>query len=426
MTKITTEADTLSQAGLKIGPIAAYAVPACGLATLLFFVQFFFLKYGTEVLLLSPAIVGLLLGAAKVWDAVLDPAVGSLSDRTRSKWGRRHPWLWLSMPLIAIGFMGIWMVPAGFEVSLKIGLCALALLVFYTGYTFQYVPHTAFGVELSSNSHQRVRAFGARQMMWSLGLVLSFVVLQMADGKAQSQLILIMLVLAGLALLAMTTTPAFLRPRHFKQQKPQKALWEDYRRVAGEKGAVALFVVWLIDNIGVGAIGALAPFYAEYVLGRPDLVGALPGAYAVAGILSIPIWVRLSSMLGKKKTWLSAMVLGAGGFLLMYFAAEVVSLVFLALALAGAAMGCGGVMSFAIMSDLVDRTERRTGVRSEGAFTAMLGFSLKAGIALASALAGFMLSYIGFQANEVQSADVLNSFRFFFVLFPVIDRKSVV
>ena len=78
---------------LSAGTLAAYGGPVFAVAYLLFFVQFYFLKFATDVLLLSPAVVSVLFGAAKLWDGVSGPLVGSWSDRARSRWGRRRPFL---------------------------------------------------------------------------------------------------------------------------------------------------------------------------------------------------------------------------------------------------------------------------------------------------------------------------------------------
>ena len=91
--------------------LAAYGAPVFAVASLFFFVQFYFLKFATDVLLLSPAVVSVLFAAAKVWDGVSAPLIGSWSDRTRSRLGRRRPFMLGALPLLALGFWMIWSAP---------------------------------------------------------------------------------------------------------------------------------------------------------------------------------------------------------------------------------------------------------------------------------------------------------------------------
>ena len=403
---------------LSVGQIAAFALPAGGLAALLFFVQFFFLKYGAEVLLIPPAVVGLILAGAKIWDAVSDPLVGSWSDRTRGPAGRRHPWMWGSLPVMGAGFVALWAIPTDLGLTAKVVLVVGALLVFYTGFTLHSVPHVSFGAEMSRDSHQRVRAFGARHVLWTLGLFAAFALVQAASGRSQQDVLQLSWAAAGVALLLCAVTPALLKPRQAAATEQSSGLAADYRAVLGQPGAATLFAVWFIENLGAGVLGGLAPFYADYVIGRPDLIGALPAVYAVAGVVSIPLWVIASRWFGAKPTWLFAMLLGAAGFALTYASTTSLVVLFVALGLAGAAMGCGGVMATAVMADLVDALHRRTGARREGAFTAFMNFALKTGIALSTALGGLMLSLAGFQANQAQSPQTVEAIRVFFAVLP--------
>ena len=405
---------------LSTAQVTAFALPAAGLATLLFFVQFFFLKYGTEVLLIPPAIVGALLAGAKIWDAVSDPLIGSLSDRSTSARGRRHPWMWWSLPVMGLGFVLIWAIPVEASVTIKAGFTLAALLIFYTGFTLHSVPHVSFGAELTSNSHQRVRAFGARHIFWTLGLFASFAFVQISSGQTQSQVLYLSVGIAAGALLICASTPMFLKPRPAPPSTKQANFVRDYKSVLSQRGAVILIAVWFIENLGAGVLGGLAPFYADYVIERPDLVGALPATYALCGVITIPLWVQASRWFGKKNTWMFAMILGAFGFALTYASSVSLIVLFIALGLAGAAMGCGGVMAIAVMADLVDRLESQTGARREGAFTALLNFGLKTGIALATALGGLMLGWVGFAAKEVQSPDTVEGIQIFFAVFPAL------
>ena len=112
------------------------------------------------------------------------------------------------------------------------------------------------------------------------------------------------------------------------------------------------------------------------------------------------------------------MVMGAAGFALTYASVLWVGWMFSGLVMAGAGMGCGGMMAVAIMADLVDELETRTGNRDEGAFAALLNFRLKSGIAVSTALGGLMLAGAGFVANQAQSPATIHAIRMFFAIVP--------
>jgi glycoside/pentoside/hexuronide:cation symporter, GPH family len=137
---------------LGTGTLLAYGGPLFALAYLLFFVQFYFLKYATDVLLLPPAAVGALFALAKVWDATSNPLVGSWSDRARTRLGRRRPFLFAALPLLAGGFIMLWTPPGGLGTAPLIAWAAVALFIFFSAFAMYAIPHAALGAEMSPDS----------------------------------------------------------------------------------------------------------------------------------------------------------------------------------------------------------------------------------------------------------------------------------
>ena len=140
--------------------VLSWGAPVVGASAGLFFVQFFFLNFATDVLLMAPAIVGVIFALGRLWDAVSDPMVGNLSDRTTLEIGRRKFWLFLSAPLLCVFGIMIWAPPAGLEGPWLIAWITVATLGFYTAYTVFEVPHMALGAELSFDGQQRNVIFG--------------------------------------------------------------------------------------------------------------------------------------------------------------------------------------------------------------------------------------------------------------------------
>lgn len=389
--------------------LALWGGPVFGFAAPLFFIQTFVLKFATDVLLL-PATFGVLVGASRVWDAVSDPAIGYLSDRTRSRLGRRRPWMLAALPVLAGFFAMLWMPPAGLSGPALVAWMGVALLGFYTAYTMYAVPHNALGAELSLDHHERNRIFALRHVSFIMGIIVAFPAVQWANNAADRREAALALGLAGLVLIpALLVIPAlFVSEREAHQGRGAENPWAAFRDVGQNPHARVLLLVIFIESLGGGVLGVLAPYVAEYVLGRPDLIAALPGAYVAASVLSIPLWLRLARRFGKRRVWRWAMVgtaLSFGGT--VFVGRDDWILLAALLTGAGIAAGCGGAISQSLLADIIDYDELRTGQRKEGAYSAVAGFAYKAAAGGTVMLAGVALGASGFEPNVAQGPAAL-------------------
>jgi GPH family glycoside/pentoside/hexuronide:cation symporter len=406
---------------LSAATLAAYGGPSFAFTSLLFFVQFYFLKYATDVLLLAPAVVSLLFGVAKLWDAISCPLVGSWSDRTRSRWGRRRPFLVGALPFLAGSFVALWWTPHALDGAALAAWIGAALFVFFTAFDLYTLPHLALGAELSTDSAERTRLFAVRQMSFTVGLLLAFGGIQLAMNAADARLAARELAIpaAAVAALVLLATPLLLREPTRGEGRGGRGLAAAFRDVLATRPARCLLAVEFIESAGVGAVGTLGPYVAEYWLRRPDLVGALPASYVLSGVAAIPLWVWAARRFGARSTWLAAMLLAASAFGAIWVVEPGdLALMLALLALAGASMGCGTVLGKALLADVIDLDERRTGERKEGAYSAAATVVLKAGAALSIAASGPVMMATGFVPNVEQSAESLLGIRILFAGLP--------
>jgi Na+/melibiose symporter-like transporter len=404
--------------------LAAYGGPVFAVAYLLFFVQFYFLKYATDVLLLSPAVVSLLFGAAKLWDGVSGPLIGSVSDRTRTRWGRRRPFLFGSLPLLALGFAMLWVAPHALEGGALIAWLGVALFLFFSAFDLYTLPHMALGAELSADTHERTRLFGVRQMSFTIGLLMAFGGIQFAMNAEDPRAAAALVGVGGalVAPLVLAATPLALRdPEHLGAARGGRGLFASLRDVLSTSAARRLLAVQFIEAAGVGAVGTMGPYIAEYLLRRPEAVAILPAAYVLAGVVSIPLWVVISRRIGARETWMIAMLLAAASFAGIWFVGpgDLVPLLGL-LVVAGAAMGCGGVLANALLADVIDLDAQRTGERKEGVYSAAMLLAVKVGAALALAASGPIMTTAGFTPNVEQSESSLLGIRLLFAGLPCV------
>ncbi len=201
------------------------------------------------MLLLAPLSVGLLFAAGRVWDAVSDPIVGTLSDRTRTRLGRRRPWMLAGIPLLMLSFVMIWSSP---ELE-TIGMYAwttVALFSFYTAFTMYSVPRSALGAELTTDYHERNRIFGANSAAFTFGMLLSFGGMQYVMNAEDSRLAASHLAFGVAAVLPfiLLVPPVRLRERMEYQGRGATSSWGAMRDVLANPHARLLLTVQSVSS----------------------------------------------------------------------------------------------------------------------------------------------------------------------------------
>ncbi len=389
--------------------VIVYAGPFLGGAVMLFTVQFFFLKYGTDVLLLSPAALGLLFGASKIVDAITDPLIGLWSDRTKHGLGRRRPWLFGATPLLGLCFVAIWLPPQMDHLSTMMWV-TVWLIFFYVIFTAYNVPHFALGAEISKSPHSKTRLYGARQMVETVGMLIAFAVMQAVSTASvpRETAGTVMIPLALLAMVFLLGTP-ILQPEYAEHRRRRRAIRSSLRDIFLNPHATRLFAAWALVLFGLSSLGIMGPFAAEYVLGRPDLIAVIPGVFLIASLVSIPLWIRLAGTFGKIRTWHWGLVGGAVAMLSLFLPTGGNVYWFVgAVAAAGFFLAASTVLGPSVLADVIDDDERRTGERKEGAYASLFTLVSKIGAALVTVLIGLLLSFGGYVPNEVQSEGVRN------------------
>ncbi|MGH7287474.1 MAG: MFS transporter, partial [Myxococcota bacterium] len=233
----------------------SYALPGFGVNFLYTLVLVTYLKFATDHLGAGPALVGLIFAAAKVWDAFADPTAGYLSDRTRSRFGRRRSWMLASALPLALFTALAWAPPqglTGFSLSLWI---AVSILGFHAAYTAFEVPNLALGAELTQERVARTRVFGLRQVLRTLGLFGAFgigfpVVQSGRAGAASLGLAMGLSTAAAIVFFTLRLPPE--RADH--QERGGRSLWRSFADVWGNPHARLLLIVYFIESIGVGGL----------------------------------------------------------------------------------------------------------------------------------------------------------------------------
>jgi len=411
-----------ADARAPLGTVLSWAPPIFALSSTLFFLQFFFLKFATDVLLLAPAAVGVIFATGRLWDAISDPIVGTWSDRTKTRFGRRRPWMLAAIPLLVIAVLATWIPPVSLSTGALTAWAAIALFGFYTAFTMYAVPHQSLGAELSTDHHDRSRIFGVYNASFMLGMLVAFGGMQfvMTSENPRDSTALLGIGLAGLMAIVLFVPATRLRERAEYQGRGAASSLSAVRDVLRNRHAQRLLFVQFVQMLGTGVIGILSPYQVEYILKRPDLIGPLPGLFVLFNLLSIPVWVLLSRRFGKRRVWLASMVGSGLVFGATAFVGEGdVVLIALLMPLAGFALGCGGTVGPSILADVIDGDELDTGERKEGAYNSAWGFALKLSNALVILVTSLVLQAIDFQPNVEQTEAAKYAIRALYGVMPL-------
>jgi GPH family glycoside/pentoside/hexuronide:cation symporter len=398
-----------------------YGLPGLGFGFLFFLSSVYLMKYATDVLLVSPAVMGGLFLASRVWDAVADPLAGHLSDRTRSRLGRRRPWMLASALPVAATALMVWCPPryldgAGLTIWMGAGLFG-----HFTASTLFSVPHESLGAELARDHHDRTRLFAIRHVLGTFGIfaALGGVFLLVRSPAPRDTAFVLMACAGAVTALLTVVAVALLREPEEHQGRGGQRPFAAFADVIRNPHARLLLVIFAIETIGTATLGILLPYVLEYVVGRPELIPQLIAVYMVPAVLFVPLWIALSRRVGKKPLWLGSMCAMTLAFSALFFVGpgDVLYLAVLAL-VAGVGGGCGAVVAPSIQADIIDWDELRTGERKEGAYFAVWSFVRKGAFGLTAGATGIALSATGFVPNAEQQPDTLLAMRALFGLFP--------
>lgn len=415
---------------LSLPRLLAFAAPA-GSVGAIFLPMTVFLPAMYAELGIELATVGIVFLIAKVWDGVTDPVLGVLADRFGGRWGRRRPWIVASVPILALSIHQIFSPPAEPGVMHLLGW----LLVLYVGWTMLTISHVAWASELSEDYDERSRIMGAVQVLSLLGglSVLVFAAsleTDPASGALPDRVarmgLFILLPLPFLVALATATRREAPRARQVPLPWGQAIT-----TLFVHRSLRRLITADLLIGVQIGTAASLHVFFVSQVLELPDSASVYLVVMMLAGLASIPLWVKLSYRLGKHRTLCAGAALGCvAATLVALLPSARFGLGLVAFAAMGLYSGARELLMRSMMADVVleDSALREAAAGGEraGTFFAMLTFTAKLGVALAVGISFVALSAIGFDAEAANGPDTLMRFRLLMASVPILAGLGVI
>lgn len=414
----------MSSDRLSTGQIIGYSLPAFGTAMVLLSVGVYLPNYYTDELGLSAALLSWVLMAGRLWDAVTDPVMGHLSDRTRSRWGRRRPYfLVAAVPLWAV-FYFTWSPAAGLSPGELFTYLLVCYLVLFTFWTVFWIPYISLGMELTPDYHDRTRLFGLRQGFYLVGTAVGMLAPEAfakAAGGPAAGYPMMAFIFGGVSCLLILVAFMRVRERPEVAQAGSFPFFEGLRITFRNRAFVVLMFAYLIALVGGSFIAPLTLYVAKYVIKAREVVPLVMLAYLVGSVLAIPLWVKLSRKLGKNRTWSIGMLLATAVYATSFAYHEGTWLLWIVLAaVVGAANGCTMTLGPSLSADVIDSDELETGRRREGTFMGIWSFMDKAAIGIAIFVGMQGLDAIGYVPNQDQTETVVLGIKVLYCIVPAV------
>lgn len=380
-----------------------FGIGSFGIAMLLNTVTIFFPVFMTTVLGQSAALAGLLLTISKLYDVVIDLAIGAVSDRTKTRWGRRRPFLLGGALISGVSFLLIFSPPDVEGTALTLWML-FALVVYSTGYAIFTVPYIAMSGEMTDGYHERTRLLSFRAFFVSLGQIAS------AAGTAAlvgwfgggSTGYAWMGAIAGLTL-SLSMVVCFIMTKSARQAQrvaaPHVTRLSGFLTIASNRPFVLLMAIKVAQYMAIAIISTTKLLFLLNVLkiGYGGLA-QLTLVQNLVAALSVPVWVVVARRIGKRSAYLAASLLLMLVYASWYFASPglPMSEVWLRGALNGVAAAGTTLMSISMLPDIMEYDRLRTGMRREGIFSSVYTIVEKLAYAMGAGLIGLMLSLAGF------------------------------
>lgn len=401
-----------------------YAVGDLGISLAYFALGFFFLFYLTDVVGLSASLAGVVVLIGKLWDGINDPLIGIMSDRTRSRHGRKRVYLIYGAVPFAVSFVLLWWIPPGASTAVAFGLATGLLLLFATTYSLVGVPYQALVPVMTADYDERTRLVGYKAVFSAVGTVLGGGI-ALVVGKEVGVASGIRVMAVGFAAFCCITILVAARSVRSLDGPGSPDITpvplRRYVDLALEPNVSTLLGFKILGAVATGVLTAVLPFFAEHVVGTTSAASISLAIYTITAAALVPTWVRLTRRIDKRRLMIGSNIAAAVllGLIGLLAATDSVLVFYAGSALLGAAMSGYMLIPPSLVPDLVDWYEYERGERHESVFFGLWMTVHQLGLGVAGLLLGLFLHAFGYVGGaDAQSAEAVQGVRLAFALLP--------
>lgn len=359
------------------------------------------LYFMTDTLGIAPAVAGATLAIGRLWDVLLDPLVGAASDRTRSRLGRRRPWMFVGALLMPAGFALLFAVPDLADPAARGLWVLLALLGTSSAFSVFQVPYVAMPAEMTRHPREQTVLMAWRMSAMVVGILLSGALapqLVRLGGGGRAGYALMGRALAAIAGVAMAAAAIGTGGIAARPVGAPAALVAQLAAVLRNRAFRVLLAAIVLQVVAMSALLAAVPYVSRYLLGGGETtVTLLFACLVVPSLVAMPAWVAAERRLGRIGAWTLATACFAGlGALLAIAAPGRLVPVAAIVALMGLAYGGTQVFPYALLPEAIAAGHDESGVEQGGVLAGLLTSAEKCGNALGAIIAGTVLQASGF------------------------------
>jgi GPH family glycoside/pentoside/hexuronide:cation symporter len=387
----------------------------------------FLMYFYTDVLGIAPSTAGAIYALALTWDAVTDPVMGAIADRTRTRFGRYRPYIAAGAIPLGAGYALAFTDP-GLTGHALVAWVVFTHCLLRTVYTVVGVPFSSLQARLTPDTHERGQLAGWRMLgAASGGLSIAFLTPQVVaalgpqhEGAAYQLAASVAGVACAVVLLLGSLVMREPRETALTEHRPSRSLRAALRAIAQNQPTLRVIAIIVLVSMSVTMFGKNTLYYFKYELGAPELAKFALVMPAAAMILLIPAWVGLARRTSKRTAWMVGCTIAATGFLAFALNPSrdpAVALWIIALISIGTSSF--GVVFWAMLPDTVEWNEDACGERDEAMIFGLASFAQKAALGINALMLGLMLDWIGYSANQPQTEATLGGIRAIMSLVPL-------
>jgi GPH family glycoside/pentoside/hexuronide:cation symporter len=362
----------------------------------------YFAIFLTDVVGIAPGTTAIAIFLGRTWDYVNDPLIGHISDRTRTRWGRRRPFLLFGALPFALAFALLWYRPPLASQVLLAVYYALAYILFDSAATFVYMPFYALTPELTSNYDERTALTTYRMFFSILGSLVAFTVPLLIVGSFQPQnaarVLLMGIIFAGVSTLPLLLVFFGTRERQEYSKLEQPTLGESLKAAAKNRPFVFGMVIFLLTWVSIDILQTSLLYFIKYVVEREAQSDLVMAVIFVTAMCVLPLWEWASRHWNKRLAYAAGIAFWATvQIVLITVNPATPLLVILALCvLAGVGVSAAHVLPWSIIPDAIEWDEWQTGERHEGMFYSLITLAQKVASSIAIPLILLMLQVTGY------------------------------
>ncbi len=361
---------------------------------------------------------------ATAFDAITDPAMGWISDRTQTRWGRRIPWLAVGLPGVAIAFWLLFCPPESLTTTGAVIWFTACYLVFVLFQTVFLIPYYALGYELTLDYNDRTSLFAVTTYFGLCGIVLATWLPELLEFQlgmttraaynTMGIIYAVLMVVTGLFLMQLREKPEFMA-------LGKNPFVPGVRKAMRSRPFLIVLITYILTMVSFVVPGVLMFYHITYVLQveNPEFWMAIfAGIMSGTGFFTIPVWAMIAKRIGKLPTLIIAQCIGAVANFALFWAGVGDVWYVLGVMIVLGLIGGVDFLLLAMEADITDYDELLTGKRREGQFAALFGIVPKLVLIPGMAIPLSILAAAGYVPNEVQTPAVISSIKWIYILMP--------